>query len=375
MAAGLATVLLGGAYALGQVAPRLVAPKPQPPAPPPTALTAIPSADAIDHAVERGLGFLLTQQDPATGAINNPGFGDRLAVTNSALAIMAFASVGNTPRDATPQGRAMGRALAFVLRENNQRETGFLGGPREQARMYGHGIITLMLAEMLGMGEDEAQDRDIRDHLSKAVDMIVRSQLMPKRDPRSIGGWRYEPASTDSDLSVSVWQVMALRAANNAGLTVPREAVENAVKYLKNSYVSPRDKDGHPTNLRSGFAYQPGGGATFSTAAEGLLALQVCGDYTGPEVVGAGNYLLSQRPGGNWFYYGTYYYAQGMYQRGGQCADEAAGQVPRVLLPAQDDRGAWRALGGEAAGGPVLCTGLAILSLSVKYHYLPIYQR
>jgi hypothetical protein len=348
------------------------------------------SADEqVDRAVGRGVEFLMAQQDATSGAINNPGFGPRLAVTNSALAIMAMASVGYTPSDPSPQGRAMATALSFVLREGHQfdpppgsrdavRDAALVGYFRaDQGRMYGHGIITLMLAEMLGMGVDEAQDRLIRDRLAKALDLIIRAQRVPKPFFGQDGGWRYEPVANDSDLSVSVWQVMALRAAHNAGMVIPPEVIANAVKYLKGSYTSRRDAQGAPIDLHTGFAYQPGGPPTYSTAAEGLLALQVCGEYTAPEVVGASNYLLDPKMSPNaWFYYGTYYYAQGMYQRGGQYAQTAAAQTARLLLPHQDNRGAWTSNDQESReGGPVLTTALAILSLSVKYHYLPIYQR
>jgi hypothetical protein len=79
----------------------------------------------------------------------------------------------------------------------------------------------------------------------------------------------------------------------------------------------------------------------------------------------------------NYFYYTYYYYAQGMYQVGGQYADAAARQAPAALLPNQDAAtGAWKPVSSnEAAGGSVYCTAMAILGLSVKYHYLPIYQR
>jgi hypothetical protein len=42
--------------------------------------------------------------------------------------------------------------------------------------MYGHGIVTLMLAEMVGMGADARQDTLIRERCQKAVDLIVRAQ-------------------------------------------------------------------------------------------------------------------------------------------------------------------------------------------------------
>ena len=45
---------------------------------------------------------------------------------------------------------------------------------------------------------------------------------------------------------------MTLRSAKNAGLEVGKEAIEEAVRYLKRSYFSPRDGRGMPVNMRSG---------------------------------------------------------------------------------------------------------------------------
>jgi hypothetical protein len=64
-----------------------------------------------------------------------------------------------------------------------------------------------------------------------------------------------------------------------------------------------------------------------------------------------------------------------MYQRGGTYADEAAKQVSDILLPLQDPDGSWKPNGGSESNMRVYRTAMAILSLSVKYHYLPIYQR
>ena len=46
--------------------------------------------------------------------------------------------------------------------------------------MYGHGIVTLTLAEMLGMGMDEETDKSIREKCQKAIDLILRSQKVQK---------------------------------------------------------------------------------------------------------------------------------------------------------------------------------------------------
>ena len=110
----------------------------------------------------------------------------------------------------------------------------------------------------------------------------------------------------------------------------------------------------------------------------GLLALQVCGQYDSPMVSGAAKWLLSHPPkvSERFFFYGIYYYAQAMHQVGGKAAKEADLLVPELLIESQRNDGSWIGRGGEEKNiGSVYATTLAILSLSVRYHYLPIYQK
>lgn len=371
-AAWLTTLLLAGAL-LGPAAPAADAPPP-PAAPVPADPQAAAQKAKVQAAVDRALTYLRTHQRGDGAIVDN-----QTPMATTSLAIMAIMSAGHLPDDPTPEGEAIRKALAFILLPKHQDPvTGYMGAS-DGSRMYGHGITALMLAEVLGMGIDEQQDRLIRQHLYKAVDLILWAQTQKKPDNvGQYGGWRYEPNSGDSDLSVTVWQVMALRAAKNAGMEVPKKAVEDAVRYLKGTYHSARAADGSPKDLKSGFAYQTGGGPTYSTAAEGLLALQVCGAYEIPEVKGAADYLLgfTLDPNTSFFFYGTYYYSQGMYQRGGKHAEAARKNVEECLLAKQNPDGSWVAKnGGEGGLGPVYATAMAVLSLSIEYHYLPIYQR
>ena len=337
--------------------------------------------DAVDRALERAVAYLIGQQSD-DGAIvdGNRSRRGRSIATNStamtSLAIMAIASLGHQPGDPTPEGTALGKALDCVLDERRQTRDGYFGS-RDHSRMYGHGITALMLGEILGMGVDEEQDTLIRKRLDKALECILRSQKVPK-EQRFRGGWRYSPDSRDADLSVTVWQVMALRSAKNAGLDIARDEIDEAADYVRRSHHSRRDSSGRLADPVRPFAYQPGSRAEYSTAAAGVLALQVCGFYDDPTVIGASDWLLQETPNWNssWFFYGTYYYAQGMYQRGGRHAAEARKRVREIMLKLQQKEGYWEARGGqERSAGRVYATSLAVLSLSVKYHYPPIYQR
>jgi len=70
-----------------------------------------------------------------------------------------------------------------------------------------------------------------------------------------------------------------------------------------------------------------------------------------------------------------YYYSQGMFQRGGKYADRAREVVREVLLKRQTNDGSWKLGARDGEGGRVYVTSLALLSMSIHYHYLPIYQK
>ena len=241
--------------------------------------------------------------------------------------------------------------------------------------MYGHGIVTFMLTEMLGMGATPEQNEMIHDRLEQAIRLILSSQAV-RKERKLEGGWRYSPDSRDSDLSVSIWQLMALRSAKNDGMNVPSESIDQALQYLRNSYTG---RQSGATVGEGGFSYTPGQSRpSFTMTAAGLLAMQVCGQYEAPEVVAAADWLFSHRPKSNerYLFYGLYYYAQGMHQVGGKYAEESERVVSTLLLPRQRTDGSWMSPGGEERNvGLVYSTSLALLSLSVRYHYLPIYQR
>ncbi len=238
----------------------------------PSEVAAVFQKDEVDLAMDRAIAWLQTKQRE-DGAILDRSHD----TTMTALAIMSMASVGVQPGSSTPASQSMQRALTFVLKDDRVDANGYFGD-RDGSRMYGHGIITLMLTEMLGMGVSEEQDRLIHDRCQKAIEVILSSQKT-RKPVQARGGWRYTPAAADADLSVSVWQLMALRSAKNDGLNVPASAISDAVEYLKRSYASPLDRNGLPEKKASGFCYEPNrSNPTFTMTAYGLLSMHVCGE-------------------------------------------------------------------------------------------------
>jgi len=231
--------------------------------------------------------------------------------------------------------------------------------------MYCHGVSSLFLAEVCGQ-LPEPRGTAVRRALERAIALILKSQAVAKPG-RHVGGWRYSPDSHDSDLSVTGWQLLALRAAKDIGCDVPAESIDLAVEYVK-ACQSHADR---------GFCYQPGGEATPTLTGTGLLALQVCGATDLPAVGQGVDWLQARplRPHSEWYYYGAYYCSISLFKQGGEVWSQQKPLLFVDLLSQQGSDGAWEGAGNEAPFGAVYATSLAVLALSVEYGYLPIYQR
>jgi hypothetical protein len=327
--------------------------------PEPSAL--VPADPKAEAAMRRALEYLKANQKP-DGAWE-AAFGKATSVTS--LAVMAFLACGHVPGEPGPYRDTVERGVRFVL--NSQRPNGMLVASTSHGPMYCHGISTLMLAEVVGMMPDSALADDTRKALAKAVSLILKAQGIGKNRDNA-GGWRYQPNSVDSDISVTGWQLMALRAAKSAGCAVPAANIDRAVNYLKLCAV----KDG------GGFGYQPGGGPNNPRTGTGILALEICGEHLTPEAVAGAEYLLKHDPSwsSQYFFYEVYYCSQAMFQVGDRYFRKYYPKLLNVLVAHQDPDGSWLSGdGNDRSGGRSYCTAMAVLALAVEYRYLPIYQR
>jgi hypothetical protein len=327
-------------------------------------------------ATARALKWLADRQNPDGSWTDGP-LPHNTAITSFAL--LAFMSQGHLPNQGT-YGPEVAKAARFLV-ASIQPNGGLVGARGPGGRnhyMYCHGMATLALAELWGStGDDE-----IKPVLQRAVDLIVASQKKTKEEAKGRmdpddGGWRYEPAPTGADVSVTIMQVMALRAAKNAGLLVPDETLQRAIAYIKRCYVPDA----------GGFNYQPGSrGPAFARTAAGLCVLfltskdKITSVPIGkdksielPRVVRFLNATFSR--GGQHFWYGHYYAAHAMHQVGRddpKVWDEWYARLQKTLLPLQSPDGSWQR---PHEVGPVYSTSIAVIVLSVPAHYLPIFQR
>lgn len=316
--------------------------------------TAVEMVAPADRSIERGLRFLAKNQlaDGSFGGTNRRRMGNNPAVV--ALAGMAFMGSGSSPGRG-PYGEGVQRCVDFLC-ENTQ-PSGFVAvdGATSHGPMYGHGFATLFLAEAYGMSPRD----DLRDKLSSAIGLIVASQ-----NPE--GGWRYQPTPTDADISVTICQIMALRAARNAGIHVPAETVDRCIEYVKNCQVA----DG-------GFGYTSRDRTSqFPRSAAGIVALNSAGVYEDEAVERGLKYLDRQLPvgrqarRGGHFYYGHYYAVQAMWQTGGERWARWYPKVRDLLVGSQGGDGSW-----QDGNGPAYATGMACVILQTPNNQIPIFQR
>lgn len=315
----------------------------------------------IDTAIDRALPWLASQQLPS-GAWATGKSGASTGA--SSLAILAFLASGHFPEEG-PYGRQLTRGIEWILEQQDER--GMLLGPSSShGPMYSHGITTLMLAEVSGMVGEAQADR-CREALERAVRLIIEAQNQP-RSPAADGGWRYQWTSSDSDLSVTAWQLLALRAARDIGCDVPVQNIDRAIGYIQRLAV----EDG------GGFGYTSNRGTTVTRAGTGIVALEVCGEHRTQQTLAAARYILSHplTIEESYFYYGAYYCTVGMYKVGGDEWKSVRPALYSTILNAQSPGGFWAPLtGSERQAGRVYATTMSLLALTVENAWLPIYQR
>ena len=306
-------------------------------------------------ALERAIRFLKSSQlheGSFAGAFGTNGFESGVAVTS--LAGLAFLTGGHVPGDGV-HGDVVQRATRYVLSKVQTSGLIALSNGSVGESMYGHGFSLLFLSQVYGM----TQQPEIGKKLRMAVDLTVRSQ-------NQFGGWRYEPEPViPADLSVTVCQIMGLRAARDAGIHVPDQTRDRCLSFIRQSH-----------NDDGSFRYQLNvGGTSTAMAAAGITSLYSAGIYGGAEIERSLKIIEQSRPGNgqasSHYYYTHYYAVQGMWHAGGEHWNQWYPAIRDDLIRRQQNDGSWA--GTPSDGGTVCATAMACIILQMPLNYLPVF--
>lgn len=312
-----------------------------------------------EDAVERGLRWLMTQQrDDGSfsfrhlrGQCDNPGTeGSTTAAT--ALCMLPYLGAGYTSIEG-PYQDVVRRGMYYLL--HSARQTPH-GADLQNGTMYGHGLSTIALCEAYAMTRDPA----LRGLAEQAIRFIVFAQNQED------GGWRYTPGQP-GDITITGWQLMALKSGQMAGLNVPSPTLVMVQRFLDRVQSEYGAKYGY-------LDPQPGD----ATTAIGLLCRMYTGWPRDYEPLRRGiAYLDSLEPSKDNMYF-NYYATQVMHHFGGEPWQRWNPVMRDSLVATQSARGqeagSWYFPDRYGdAGGRLYNTAMAVMTLEVYYRYMPLY--
>ena len=329
--------------------------------------------DTTEYAVLMALEWLRKHQN------RDGSWGDGAAKPSmTGLALLCFLGHGEDQASET-YGEVVRSAINWLVSEQDE-----LGYFADTHRGYQHGIVTYALAEAYGV----CQLADLEPVVSKAVQRIIEGQTV---DGSWVYGYAQDVGGRTTDMSVSGWQIQALKAAHSAGIRDERlaETLRKASAYLQDSYSSKNQTFGYNGQ---GVGWEQ----EYAMTGTGTLCMEFLGKYDAPEVKATlaqmkSNYSFDwkETEGGRSKFplYAWYYGTQAFYQS----ADSPRANVywrfwnPRMqktLLTKQNRDGSWplpeksnaMASLGSKRNTDVWATSFCCLMLEVYYRYLPTYR-
>ena len=324
------------------------------------------------------------KHDPSNDQTEGPGYANH-DVGVTALALLAFLGDGHT----TTKGLHRATVAAGVqwLIKQQDKETGLIGEPLGKAYVYDHATATIVLCEATTLDKATLLKRKAR----KAVQFISRA-----RSPYT--GWRYDvPGTGDADTSVTGWMIFAMRAAEDAGITIDEEAYKDSLEWFDNMTDPGTGRVGY---LKQGSSVARVEGTNDQHPVEKSEALTavtlLCRFFLGQDPEDSASYmekhadlLLKNLPDwsddgiGNdmyYWYYGSYAMFQMGNKKGGAKKDYwtkwRKAMEPAVIGAQRKDgasKGSWDPIGPWGPyGGRVYSTAVMVLSLEVYYRYARI---
>jgi len=319
-------------------------------------------------AVERALDWLAAHQLPSggwslihdggkcNGQCKNNGSGARYEPAATGLALLAFLGAGYTHKSGKHQ-RTVHDGVYYLLQimEEAHNTGSFLH--QSERGMYNHGIAAFALCEAYQLSGDQ----DLKQPAQLAVNFIFSAQNYS-------GGWGYLPKQP-GDLTISGWQMMAIKSAHAAGLDVPSSVILRVDNFLDTKQV--------PSGIFYGYS-TPEKDPTCSAIGV-LLRLFRGWSHTDPRALELAQFLVKKgRSNGDVYY--NYYATLLLFHLGGPAWDTWNPAIREHLVKTQNqsghEAGSWFFEDQYAKeGGRVYMTAMCAMTLEVYYRFSPLYQQ
>jgi hypothetical protein len=316
-----------------------------------------------EQAVLKGLAWLQKNQ------ASDGSWGDSNKGAMTGLALLCFLGHGETP-ESQQFGFTVNKAVEWIL-TNGAANEGRLHMAKafSQSGVYEHAICTYALGEYYTM----TQDPNVKELFKQAIGYIVQGQGPD-------GGWMYSYDKSAGDLSVSGWQIQALKAAylSNLGISGVDEALDKAMVYIE-----------HSKGPAGGYGYR-GPGDSYSLAGVGMLC-QLFWKGNRDTIKKGMEWMLEQTQknapvkyqGPKADLYAWYYHTQACLMFGGSAWTKWNNWFQDEIVDAQAAEGSWPPMAAGSHGGlqtgagmspTVYRTTLCILMLEVFYRYMPSHR-
>jgi hypothetical protein len=326
----------------------------------------------VDEAVVRTLRWLKKNQH------QDGSWGDHHKVGMTGLALLAYLGHCETPVS-QEFGASCTDGIVYLLNlgmKNNGRLATDLGSKHWP---YEHALATYALAEALSFSRFHGYNIPNHDTVVREAGQFIIDNQHPS------GGWDYsydESGKRGGDLSITGWQLQALKACSLTGLDFRniRACTRRAMEYTEARQAS-----------NGGFGYtgtSPAGINVHSLTGVGVLALQIWDRASSRAARSGVRYISHETP----FNYDTadsdlyahYYSSQALLRHGGKDWDAYNATFGKQLLEAQNPDGSFKRPGGagkpnavgahyaqDNAEGLLYRNCLCALMLEVYYRYLP----
>ena len=323
-----------------------------------------------EEAVVKGLDWLQATQN-ADGSWGN---GHKSAMTG--LAILAYLGHCETPLS-PKYGETVLKGITWLV-NLGMKQNGRLNTEQGNPMPYQHAIAAYAL------GESTTFCKQLGLNVPNLADVIQKAgQYIIDHQHTKSGGWDYgysEDSGRGGDLSVTAWQIQALKACDHTGLDFRN--MKGCIRKAQDYVESCQSAEG-------GFAYNPGGrghapNGYYTLTGAGMLSFQMWGKESDATVRKGARYISKHSKlkynTADADLYGHYYESQAMIARGGKDWEDYNHMFRDEILNNQNPDGSWKKPGGgqklNAVGAMFESnthyrTCLCILMLETYYRFLP----